>query len=66
MIETSRRNISRKITVTANTLVDLFLARGGKVKAEKFQIFGLSLLILANKLEDKEIIDVDPNVFSRK
>ncbi len=59
--------MNRNTVATANTLVDLFLEKGGQVLVEDFQMLGIAALILANKCGCRDQpIPTNENVFPRR
>lgn len=65
--ESAKLALDRNTVATANTLVDLFLEKGGEVSVEEFQTLAIAALILGNKCGRREVhIPINEHVFPRR
>jgi hypothetical protein len=53
--ESAKLGLDRNTAATANTLVDLFLEKGGELSVEEFQTLAIAALLLGNKCGRREV-----------
>ena len=66
MEEGMKIGMSRNTVASANTILDLFLQKGGEISVEELQVLGITALMLVNKCGCREIkMQIDERVFPK-